>query len=577
MASKTKNIDWAKIFFKLWALCILLFFLAFGLGIKFNQSEIFLPSIGIIFVLGVLFFGLGILTSVFESYYLNKKNRQQNKFRLISGFVLWLCFLPLVEAVKTIKGKKSFKQKILSLIFELAILLPTWAGGYVVTGFITAETVKVTAQQLGFVAQEKNIIGTGSMYPTWPKGTPGKDRIELTKEVVSTAGFLPYPNGIKIGSQRIFGHTLGRGDIITWENDATKKLTSQDGADPGGLLKRLIGLPGDTIELKEGIVYLNNEPQKEPYVAKPRSTFGENFLKECQVVTVPDNTVFAMGDNRKSSADSREIGFAPISDIDFVIPLSKQAGKLDKNWHDTSNDLDETAKIKLDKEKYLELLNEKRKEAGVKLLKYQPKLEKSAGKRGEVILKFDDFSFEATRSGYTMVKAMNEAGYSNITWGEAPDLGYFEADELIENQFEFPDSKKFLLNKDYQEIGIAEVEGMLNGCPAQILVQHFAGYVPPNYNVSDIESWEQSLVRLREILPNWENIRKSPHLYQDHPDKSERIIQLIQTRISRIAAITTRMRANQWLTNEEKSYIDQDAGLFNEQDELAKFLNGANW
>jgi len=527
--------------------------------------------------LGVLFFGLGILTSVFESYYLNKKNRQQNKFRLISGFVLWLCFLPLVEAVKTIKGKKSFKQKILSLIFELAILLPTWAGGYVVTGFITAETVKVTAQQLGFVAQEKNIIGTGSMYPTWPKGTPGKDRIELTKEVVSTAGFLPYPNGIKIGSQRIFGHTLGRGDIITWENDATKKLTSQDGADPGGLLKRLIGLPGDTIELKEGIVYLNNEPQKEPYVAKPRSTFGENFLKECQVVTVPDNTVFAMGDNRKSSADSREIGFAPISDIDFVIPLSKQAGKLDKNWHDTSNDLDETAKIKLDKEKYLELLNEKRKEAGVKLLKYQPKLEKSAGKRGEVILKFDDFSFEATRSGYTMVKAMNEAGYSNITWGEAPDLGYFEADELIENQFEFPDSKKFLLNKDYQEIGIAEVEGMLNGCPAQILVQHFAGYVPPNYNVSDIESWEQSLVRLREILPNWENIRKSPHLYQDHPDKSERIIQLIQTRISRIAAITTRMRANQWLTNEEKSYIDQDAGLFNEQDELAKFLNGANW
>jgi len=577
MASKTKNIDWAKIFFKLWALCILLFFLAFGLGIKFNQSEIFLPSIGIIFVLGVLFFGLGILTSVFESYYLNKKNRQQNKFRLISGFVLWLCFLPLVEAVKTIKGKKSFKQKILSLIFELAILLPTWAGGYVVTGFITAETVKVTAQQLGFVAQEKNIIGTGSMYPTWPKGTPGKDRIELTKEVVSTAGFLPYPNGIKIGSQRIFGHTLGRGDIITWENDATKKLTSQDGADPGGLLKRLIGLPGDTIELKEGIVYLNNESQKEPYVAKPRSTFGENFLKECQVVTVPDNTVFAMGDNRKSSADSREIGFAPISDIDFVIPLSKQAGKLDKNWHDTSNDLDETAKIKLDKEKYLELLNEKRKEAGVKLLKYQPKLEKSATKRGEVILKYDDFSFEATKSGYTMVRAMNDSGYSNTLWGESERLGYFEADELIDNQFQFPESKKFLLNKDYQEIGIAEVEGMLNGCPSQILVQHFAGYVPPNYNVSDIEGWENNLSRLKEILPSWEKVRNSPHLYKDHPDKSERIIQIIQIRISRIQAIVSRMRANQWLTSEERNYIDHDAGLFNEQDELAKFLNGANW
>jgi len=566
-----------KIFFKLWVLCIFLFFIAFGLGLKFNQSKIFLTVIGVIFTLGVLFFALGIFTSIFENNYLNQKNRRRNKFRLIGGFILWLCFLPLVEAVKTIKGKKRLKRKILPLIFELVILLPTWIGGYVIAGLIITATINTAFQQFGFVAQEKNIVGTGSMYPTWSKGSPGKDKIELTKEVVSTAGFLPYPNGIKIGNQRFFGHTLGRGDIITWRNEATWALTSQDGAEPAGLLKRLIGLPGDTIELKEGIVYLNGQPQKEPYIAKPRSTFGESFLQECEPVIVPEDTVFAMGDNRKGSADSREVGFAPISDIDFVIPLSKQAGKLDKNWHDPANDLEDTAKIKLDKEKYLELLNEKRKETGARLLKYQPKLEKSAELRGEIILKFDDFSFEATRSGYTMVRAMSDSGYSNITWGEASDLGYFEADELIGNQFEFPDSKKFLLNNDYQEIGIAEVEGMLNGCPAQVIVQHFAGYVPPNYNVSDIEGWENNLARLKEILPSWENIKNSPNLYREHKDQAERIIYIMNLRISRIGAIASRMRANQWLASEEKKFVEEDEGLYNEQQELAKLLNSYNW
>ena len=61
----------------------------------------------------------------------------------------------------------------------------------------------------------------------------------------------------------------------------------------------------------------------------------------------------------------------------------------------------------------------------------------------------------------------------------------------FENQFEFPNTKKFLLESDYQEIGIAEVEGMINGCPAQVIVQHFAGYKPPNYSQLVISSWKQ--------------------------------------------------------------------------------------
>jgi len=580
MAANIKKFNPATLFFKLWVLCIVVFFVIVGWGFKSKkaletpppgQLGIYGALILITVFAGIIFFCLGILFALFNNYYLNEANRHKNKFLLFIKFLFWLALLPLALIIASLKNRKrKFRQKILPLLFFIVILLPIWASVYFVFSLAATDL-------LGLNPMEQNIVGTGSMYPTWPKGTEGKSRLELTKEVVSTAGFLPYPNGLKIGSQTIFGYKLDHGDIITWENDATHDLTGRDGADPAGLLKRLIGLPGDTIELREGILYLNGQPQKEPYIAKPRSTFGENFLKECQVVTVPENHIFAIGDNRTGSADSREIGFAPITDIKFVIPFKKQVGNLDKNWHDATNDLEETVKIKLDKEKYLELLNEKRKEVGAKQLKYQPKLEKSAGKRGEVILKYDDFSFDATRSGYTMVKAMNDSGYSNIVWGESFDLGHYEAEELIENQFEFPDSKKFLLEKNYQEFGIAEVEGMLNGCPTQILVQHFAGYIPPNYDQADIESWEKSLNRLREILPSWENIRKSPHLYQDHPDKSERIIQVIQTRISRISAIVTRMRANQWLTNEEKRFTEDDQGLYNEQEELAKQLNSYNW
>ena len=260
-----------------------------------------------------------------------------------------------------------------------------------------------------------------------------------------------------------------------------------------------------------------------------------------------------------------------------VIPWEKQFGSLDVNWHDPANDLEESAKIKIDKEKYLEILNQKRKEAGVKLLKYESRLENSANKRGEVILKFDDFSFEATRSGYNMSRAMSEAGYSNTVWGEVPTLGYYEAEELLENQFEFPGFKEFLLQGDYQDIGIAEVEGEINGCPTQVIVQQFAGYIPPNYKEGDIKSWELSLSRLKEVLPSWENVRNAPNLYKNHRDEVERIIGIINLRISRTDAIVSRMRANQWLTNEEIRFTNEDTSLYNEQQDLAKFLNSAEW
>ena len=421
------------------------------------------------------------------------------------------------------------------------------------------ETVKI---KIGYGSDKITIAGTGSMVPTFPKG------------VESTAMMMPYPNGVVVGGSRYFSYQIGRGDIVTVENDEIRALSLSMYGNPSGWIKRIIGMPGDQIELRQGNVYLNDSPIKEPYTKAAQSSFGESALGECKKYVVPDNSVFVMGDNRKGSGDSREIGSIEISAINHIIPFKMQIGLLDSNFRDTTNDFDELSKIVLDKAKYLELLNAKRKEIGIKELKYQTKLESSAKLRALNILKYDDMSFEATRSGYTMAKAMRDANYSNIMYGEAPTHGYFEAEELIENQFEFPESKKFLLDKTFQEVGIGIVEGEINGCPTQMIVQHFAGYVPPNYKKEDIASWRESQKNIESVQPSWERLTTYGDYYQKNKIDVDRINEVIKERLRNIRQIVAKMEANQWLSEEEKGMITRDKVLFEEQQKLANQLNG---
>ena len=96
-----------------------------------------------------------------------------------------------------------------------------------------------------------------------------------------------------------------RGDLVVFERPENQP---DDGIKD--LIKRVVGLEGDTIEARDGVVYVNDEPLDETYL--PEGVQTANLDRQ----TIPDGHLFVMGDNRVDSADSRVFG--PI-DADLVV------------------------------------------------------------------------------------------------------------------------------------------------------------------------------------------------------------------------------------------------------------------
>jgi len=103
--------------------------------------------------------------------------------------------------------------------------------------------------------------------------------------------------------------TLQRGDVVVF------KYPEEPDRD---FIKRVIGLPGETVELRNKKVFVNDKPLDEPYIhflTPPSNDYQEvtsaDVRERFGPVTVPADRYFVMGDNRDNSQDSRYWGFLP--------------------------------------------------------------------------------------------------------------------------------------------------------------------------------------------------------------------------------------------------------------------------
>jgi signal peptidase I len=165
----------------------------------------------------------------------------------------------------------------------------------------TIETVLVAVMVVLFTttfAVQNSVIPTASMEDTLLIG----DYLLVNKVVLAPADAAAPTRWL---GQRPLRH----GDVVVF------KFPNNPAVD---YVKRVIGLPGDVLELRDKQLFRNVEAPDEPYkrhktgITYPRGTPGQDGTRDnLAPVTVPEGHLFVMGDNRDYSADSREWRFVP--------------------------------------------------------------------------------------------------------------------------------------------------------------------------------------------------------------------------------------------------------------------------
>jgi signal peptidase I len=138
-------------------------------------------------------------------------------------------------------------------------------------------------------------IPTGSMRSTLLEG----DIILVNKFIYGAK--IPFTN------LRLPALTRAkRGDVIVFiYPDNPKK----------DFIKRLIGFPGEIVEIKNGTIYINDKPLLGPFFSSRYYYNRGDFSQEGQKIRVPKDSFFVLGDNSSSSQDSRYWGFVPHKNI----------------------------------------------------------------------------------------------------------------------------------------------------------------------------------------------------------------------------------------------------------------------
>lgn len=157
-----------------------------------------------------------------------------------------------------------------------------------------------------------NQVDGPSMLPNFVDG-----QILFTNKLSQWFGDTSIGNSLKL--------EYGRGDVIIFQRPGDEKA----------LIKRVIGLPGERVAIREGNIYINDQLLQENYLDPSTYTNGGAYIEDGgQSILVEEDTFFVVGDNRPVSRDSRSIGlidrewmkgkafvrFYPLSDFALIRP-----------------------------------------------------------------------------------------------------------------------------------------------------------------------------------------------------------------------------------------------------------------
>ncbi|MFQ5880346.1 MAG: signal peptidase I [Dehalococcoidia bacterium] len=115
--------------------------------------------------------------------------------------------------------------------------------------------------------------------------------------------FLPFFDAGSNSVKHIFGGP-GRGDVVVFRSPQDRSTD---------FIKRIIGQPGDTVEIRDGTVFINGALLEEPYASGRTNCHGGR--QRCGPLTLGEGRYYVLGDNRTSSSDSRLWGPVPEGDI----------------------------------------------------------------------------------------------------------------------------------------------------------------------------------------------------------------------------------------------------------------------